>query len=133
MKYNFADCIGLRLRRLSSVADGYLRKCISESGVTENQMTILFVLNGSGKLEQGKIGEFLNLERSTISRNIKLLHQKNLVIKTANYRPEIELSKEGEQLVIKLIPLWEKAMDALMDIIEAEGLKSLESLEKRMT
>ena len=132
MKYKLGHCIGLRLRRLSRVADGYIRACIAETGITENQMTILFALSDLGKVEQGKIGEFLVLSRSTISRNIKLLVKQNLVLKTADYRPEIELSQKGKNLVITLIPLWEKAMDALVEIIEPEGIDDIKKLENKL-
>lgn len=132
MKYGIEECIGTRLRRLSRVADGYMRACIAESGVTENQMSILFVLCKTGKIEQGKIGEILVLERSTVSRNIKLLEKKNLVEKTADYRPEVQLSTKGQELIETLIPLWGNAMDELMGILKEEGINNLEKLEKKL-
>ncbi len=131
MKYELRHCVGSRLRRLSRIADGYLRKCLSDSGITENQMTILFALTELGKVEQGKIGEVLFLERSTVSRNIKLLEKLHLVKRTPQYRPEIELTKEGESLVNKLIPLWEKATDELMKLLGNEGTKPIEDLEEK--
>lgn len=95
-------------------------------------MTILFALSKLGKVEQGKIGEILVLERSTVSRNVRLLEKKNLVARTENYRPEIELTKEGLELVNVLLPEWEKVMDELMDKLGNEGYKSIEKLEKKL-
>lgn len=133
MKHNIRYCIGSRLRRLSRIADAYFRSQIADFNITENQMTILFALNELGKVEQGKIGKNLILERSTVSRNINLLEKRNYVSRTLTYRPAIELTKEGKDLVKTLIPLWENAMDELINKIEKEGVKSIEYLEKRLT
>ncbi|MDC6367529.1 MULTISPECIES: MarR family winged helix-turn-helix transcriptional regulator [Flavobacteriaceae] len=132
MKYQLEHCIGSRLRRLSRIADGHIRKFLGNYGITENQMTILFALHELGHVEQGKVGEVLCLERSTVSRSIKLLEKKNLVLKTISYRPEVELTKEGMNLVKTLIPEWEKAMDILVGQLEESGLKSLQNLENHM-
>ena len=132
MKYQLKHCIGSRLRRLSRIADGEIRKVLVEHNITENQMTILFTLHELGKVEQGKIGEVQCLERSTVSRNIKLLEKQNLLYRTAEYRPEVELTTEGMDLVKVLIPKWEKAMDVLVSKLQDAGLSNLQELEARM-
>ena len=132
MKYELQHCISSRLRKLSRIADGHMRNCLKEFGITENQMTILFALSKLGKVEQGKIGEALALERSTISRNVKLLEKKKLVRRTSAYRPEIELTNKGISLVTKLIPNWEKVMDSLVDMLGDYGTAPLEKLEQRL-
>lgn len=85
-----------------------------------------------GKVEQGKIGQALVLERSTVSRNVQLLEKKDFIVKTKGNRPEIELSKKGNELVQILIPLWENAMDELMDKIGDEGMLYIGELEKKL-
>ncbi|MGX1930943.1 MarR family winged helix-turn-helix transcriptional regulator [Flagellimonas sp. 2504JD4-2] len=132
MKYQLRHCVGSRLRRLSRIADGHIRQFLGEHKITENQMTILFTLHELGRVEQGKVGEVLCLERSTVSRNIKLLEKRNLIERSAQYRPDVELTQEGMNLVKVLIPQWEKAMDVLVEQLEEEGLNSLQNLENRM-
>ncbi len=132
MKYQLEHCIGSRLRRLSRIADGQIRKFLGDHKITENQMTILFTLHELGKVEQGRVGEVLCLERSTVSRNMKLLEKQNLLRRTGAYRPEVELSPQGMDLVKILIPQWEKAMDILVKQLQEEGLQSLQNLEARM-
>ena len=132
MKYEIKNCPVSRLRKLSRMADGYLRKCIKDFRITENQLNILFVLRELGKIEQGKIGEELVLERSTVSRNVKLLEKNEWVMRTPDYRPEIELTNKGEELVSQIIPHWEKFMDLLVDKIGVEGVELIESLEHKL-
>jgi DNA-binding MarR family transcriptional regulator len=132
MKYNLQQCIGARLRRLSRIADAHFRAELTDLDITENQMTILFALSKLGKIEQGKIGQNLVLERSTVSRNIKLLEKRNYLIRTEAYRPEVELTKEGKEFVQVLIPRWEKAMNKLISKLGMKGFELIEKLENRI-
>lgn len=132
MKYQLEFCIGSRLRRLSRIADSNIRKFLKDFNITENQMTIMFALHELGRVEQGKVGEVLFLERSTVSRNVKLLEKQGLINRSSDYRPEIELSLKGQELVAELIPHWEKATDILAGLLEKEGLEALSEMEKRL-
>jgi len=132
MKYELRDCIGASFRRLSRITDRYYRKHLSGFDITESQLSILFVLSKMGKVEQGKIGKKLELERSTVSRNIRLLESKGLVIRTSDYRPDISLTGKGMSLVDELIPVWEKAMDDLTGILGDEGLNQLSDLKRKL-
>ncbi len=132
MKYELNNCIGLRLRRLSRIVDGYYRKNLIDYEITENQLTILFLLSKMKKVEQGRIGKVLKLERSTVSRNIKLLEKKGLIKRTPEYKPEIELTTKGRKLAIELIPLWEKTMDELIAKLGDNGLQIIKKLEMKL-
>ena len=132
MKYQLEFCIGSRLRRLSRIADANIRKFLKDFKITENQMTILFAMHELGRVEQGRIGEVLCLERSTVSRNIKLLENQGLVIRSMDYRPEVQLSTKGLELVAELIPRWEKATDILAGLLQEDGLAALSEMENRL-
>ena len=85
------------------------------------------------QIEQGKIGNTLALERSTVSRNIKLLERKGLLTKTMAYKPKIELSNKGKKLVVALIPGWEKVMDDLTGKIGSDSILLIQEIEKKLT
>jgi len=130
--YNVEHCIGNRLRCLSRIVDKDFRSSLKDFDITESQLSILFALTKLGKVEQGKIGETLVLERSTVSRNVKILERRRIITKSSDYRPEIELTKEGHELVQTIMPIWESLMDSLMDKIGNEGLENLNSLENKL-
>ena len=132
MKYEVQQCIGANIRSLSRVVDGYYRSCLEGFEITENQMTILFTLSEMGKIDQGKIGEVLSLERSTVSRNIKLLEKKELLTRTNDYRPQIEISKKGKDLVLELLPGWEIVMDKLTDLVGTDTILLIQELERKL-
>jgi len=87
MKYDLGHCIGNRLRCLSRIVDKQFRASLKDYNITESQLSILFALRKLGKIEQGKIGEALILERSTVSRNVKLLEKREIITRTSDYRP----------------------------------------------
>jgi len=129
MKFEINQCIASRLRRLSRIADSYLRKQLEGFDITENQMNILFILYKLGRVEQGVIGKKLVLERSTVSRGVKLLEKQKYVKRTVDYRPDIELTGKGKELVEKLIPMWEKFMDEICRKMGDKGIEQIEKLE----
>jgi len=132
MKYEFHQCLGARFRRISRIIDAEYRACIQDFGITENQMNILFVLKSSGEIGQGQIGDFLVLERSTISRNVNLLVKQDLVKRTTDYQPKVALTKKGMTLVNELVPVWEKVMEDLIETIGIENFESIKELEKKL-
>jgi DNA-binding MarR family transcriptional regulator len=132
MKYNVEHCIGNRLRCLSRIVDKDFRLHLKNFDITESQLSILFALTKLGKVEQGKIGETLILERSTVSRNVKILERRGIITKSSDYRPEIELTQEGHKLVQTIAPIWESLMDTFMEKLGNEGLESLKSLENKL-
>ena len=132
MKYEIRECIGNRLRRLSRIVDKQFRSSLKDFDITENQMTLLFVLKNSGKVDQGFLGKILLLERSSISRNINVLYRKGYVGKSNEYRPQVYLTRIGKKLVMKLIPLWEKVMDKIISEIGEDSLEMISKLEQKL-
>ena len=132
MKYELRECIGNRLRRLSRIVDKRFRSSLKDFDITENQMTVLFVLKNSGTVDQGILGKILMLERSSISRNINVLYRKGYVGKSNEYRPQVYLTRIGKKLVMKLIPLWEKVMDNIISEIGKDRMEMISKLEQKL-
>ncbi len=132
MDFQYNQCIAARLRKLTRVVDNILRSDLKGFGITENQITILFVLSKKGKMEQGKLGKHLGLERSSISRNIQILLDKGYIIKSKAFRPEIELTRKGFDNVSKFTPIWNEFMNKWYDIIGEDGMEYLNKLEQKI-
>ena len=132
MRYKLSECIGARLRRISRVVDNMYRIYLNDYPVTEQQMSILFFLKSVGECEQGEIGRFLVLERSTVSRNVKALVGLGFISKSEDYRPTLTLSESGKVIAEELVPIWEEIMDKLIDELGEENLKLLGILENKL-
>lgn len=133
MKHEIQDCIGTKLRRLSRQVDAEYRSCLKKYDITENQLSIIFTLSKTGKIEQGKLGNQLALERSSMSRNIRLLEKKELIIRSLDYRPTIRLTQKGAAEVKKILPEWDNIMENLMEKIGEKGMHALKELEKNLS
>ncbi|TMU56572.1 MarR family winged helix-turn-helix transcriptional regulator [Flagellimonas algicola] len=132
MKYDYSECIGSRLRKISRMVDSHFRQHLVDFDITENQMTILFAMSKMKKVEQGRIGKYLYLEKSTVSRNIKLLEKRGFVSRSSDYRPTVELTDEGYKMVETLTPVWLGIMDELVGVLGSSGLDGLRNLETKM-
>ena len=134
MKYAFEDCFGSRVRSLSRKIDGIYRKHLGDAGITENQLSIMMALYKTGRIEQNVIGGFLNLEKSSLSRNLVRLIKMNLIKKDGPVnRPLIGLTEPGRHEVERLTPRWEAAMDEISAVLDMEGVKGFGTFEKQLS
>ena len=134
MKYEPQECIGSRLRGLSRKVDSIYRKHLEGTDITENQLSVMMALYITGKIEQIEIGRILNLERSSLSRNLTRLIDQGLILKEgAVNRPLISLSKKGIQKVDSVTPAWERAMDEVHTLLSEKALTGFNNFEKGFT
>src|SRR3954463_11880306 len=78
------ECYALRVQLLNRVVTRLYDEALRPVGLTMNQMSILTVLANMGEAQPGVVGRFLQMEKSTISRNVKrMLEQKWVVEKPA--------------------------------------------------
>ena len=134
MKYKIETCIGSRLRSLSRRVDNIYRKHLEGHNITENQMSIIMALSKTGKIEQIQIGRILNLERSSLSRNLVRLIEQNYVQKEgASNRPQISLTKKGLKKSESMMPAWEKAMDEVYAMLDNKSIAGFNQFEKQLS
>jgi DNA-binding MarR family transcriptional regulator len=137
MKYEIQECIGARLRGLSRKVDSIYRKHLEGMNITENQLTVMMALYKTGQIEQIEIGKILNLERSSLSRNLTRLITQGFIKKEgAVNRPLISLSEKGVKKVENVLPAWELAMDEIHDLLDENtltGFNVFEGALKRKT
>ncbi len=133
MKYELRDCLGLRLGRLSRKVDGIYRKYLEGADITERQLTIIFTLSLTGKIEQIELGRILNLERSSLSRNLQRLINQGFIMKEgAVNRPMISLTKKGLKKVKSVLPAWELAMDEIHCLLNEKSLAGFSNFESKL-
>jgi len=130
MKYEVEECIGSKFRGISRKIDAIYRKHLEGTNITENQLSIMLALSKTGKIEQIEIGRILNLERSSMSRNLTRLIDQGFIHKEgAVNRPLISLSKDGLQKVTSLMPSWERAMDEVTGMLDEKALAGFKNFE----
>jgi DNA-binding MarR family transcriptional regulator len=122
------DCIATRLRManrvITRVYDGALRPL----GLTVTQMSMLVVAEHRGLIRQSEVGAELQLDDSTLSRNLELMRTKGWIeeapasdARVHSYR----LTQAGRTLLGKAIPAWKGAQRESKRMLGDAGVKAL--------
>ena len=72
-------CICASLRRASRVLTGAYDEALRDSGLRVTQYTLLQVLESDGEMTQGRLGEILSLDTTTLTRSLRPLVTSGLV------------------------------------------------------
>ena len=85
------------------------------------------------ELTQSDLGKLLDLERSTICRDLARLVDQGYLYKTKGTKsPLIGLSKKGKDFALEIFNEWEKGYKETRDLLGEEGLEALKNLEKKI-
>lgn len=118
-------CLALRIRRmdraLSRIYDGALRP----HGVTIAQLGLLTATTLSGPVRPSRLGEILDLDRSTVSRNIALMLRRGWILATP--APDgrsklLTLTRRGEDLLTKALPAWRRSQRHAREFLTPKGV-----------
>jgi DNA-binding MarR family transcriptional regulator len=102
-------CAGFRrtARALTQRYEGVLRPL----GLRASQFTILQVLARAGEVSQGQLGQILAMDSTTLTRTLKIMSRKRWIEeRRGKDRRErrLRLSSQGETLLKRALPEWEK-------------------------
>ncbi len=128
--FNPRKCISGKMMRLNRLTANIFRKYISQFGVTNSQLTLLFILTKRDNLNQKQLSEMIMLEKSSLSRNLKRLVDSELISKEEF--PLIKITTKGKILVNEIIPEWEKAMQEIENLFESDGMDAFNILTKKL-
>lgn len=129
---NFCCPMG-SMTRLSRIINKMFRCHFSKLNVTNSQVGIFMILSEKGETTQGNLGKMMEIERSTISRDlVRLVDQGYLYKAKGGKSPLIGLTKKGQDLAAKIKVEWEKGYHESRDLLGEEGLAALKELEKKI-
>ena len=113
-----ATCAGFNLRRASRAISQHFDQALAPAGLRMTQFTLLaaFALGGTPSL--GELSEVLVIERSTLSRNLKLIRTAGLIEPvpgTDRRAHRYRLSDLGRTRLDAALPLWHAAQAVVID------------------
>jgi DNA-binding MarR family transcriptional regulator len=119
------DCLASRARKLdrllSRIYDGALR----EHGVTGAQLGMLVAIELGGPTTAAWVGRRLELEKSTVSRNLARLEAAGLVESTDGLR----VTARGAATIRACHPLWRRAQKQALAALGAPTGRLLAAIE----
>src|SRR3954452_14399397 len=128
-------CIAARLRLLNRVVTNFYDDALRPLGLKVSQLNILVVTARLGLARLAQVCEILQLDVSTLSRNVKPLqaHGWLEVVPEEDARAQpFRLTAQGKRLIEKAIPAWEEAQRQAGEFLGAEGVALPDKAAKKL-
>ena len=128
-------CIAVRLRLLNRVITGIYDTALRDLGVKVSQLNILVVAAKLGVARPAQVCQILQLDTSTLSRNVERMKAKGWlrVVADDDARAQpFELTQQGRRLLERAIPAWEEAQKSAMELLGDSGLDFLNRAAGRL-
>jgi DNA-binding MarR family transcriptional regulator len=128
-------CVAVRLRLLNRVVTNVYDEALRPLGLKVSQLNILIVAAKLGLARPAQVCEILQLDTSTLSRNVKPLQARGWleVVPEEDARAQpFRLTAQGKKLIEKAIPAWEKAQRQATELLGNEGIALLDKAAKKV-
>ena len=127
------NCMGTHVRRAARFLAVYYDDYLRPSGLKGTQFTLLNEIYLHPLIAVGQLAERLNLDRTTLNRNLNLLERKDLVMSRAGEDLRLRtltLTPKGEQSLKSALPLWQMAQSKVEGLFGRHLQRLLGDLRK---
>jgi DNA-binding MarR family transcriptional regulator len=128
-------CVAVRLRLLNRVVTSFYDEALRPLGLKVSQLNILIVTAKLGLARPAQVCEILQLDTSTLSRNVKPLqaHGWLEVMPEEDARAQpFRLTARGKRLIEKAVPAWQEAQRQATELLGDEGIALLDEVAKKV-
>ena len=125
------DCLAVRVRLVSRAMTGLYDHALQIHGLSIAQVNLLAALGKVGPCSPVRLGDVLQLERSTVSRNLSLLLRQGwieAVSSDAKGVREVALTSSGRKKIEDVMPEWRRAQREAAQLLGAGGVKAVRTL-----
>ena len=129
------ECVAVRLRMLNRAITNIYDDALRPLGLKASQLNILIVTAKLGLARPGQVCEILQLDASTLSRNVKPLqaHGWLAVVPEEDARAQpFRLTAQGKRLIEKAVPAWQEAQRQATELLGDEGIALLDKAAKKL-
>ncbi|MCI0528924.1 MAG: MarR family winged helix-turn-helix transcriptional regulator [Nitrospira sp.] len=124
-------CACATLRRAARVVTQLYDDELRGAGLRVTQFTLLQALGETGKITQGRLGETLGLDSTTLSRTLKLLEKEGWIQDTpgTDRREHYwQLTPAGQQKLEQTLPYWARAQQRFQNSLGGSDWKKLQAI-----
>lgn len=125
------SCIATRVRQLSRIVTRVYDDAMRPLGITASQYTLLTQLASRDGITAVEIGGDLDIEKSTLSRNLKRMLALNLITMDppAGRRGRgLHLTPKGSAVIREAYPVWLSAQQKAVSFMGPETRATLDGL-----
>ncbi|PYJ43750.1 MAG: MarR family transcriptional regulator [Verrucomicrobia bacterium] len=121
------NCACSALRRATRAVTQHYERHFRGSGLRATQFTILATLTQTGPLSISELSAKLGLERTTLSRNLRLIENKGWVSALAHDDHRVRkmaLTAKGRKKAANALTVWRRADASAETVLRRFGLQS---------
>src|SRR5437868_8947293 len=110
------ECACLKVRTAARAVTSVYDDAFRPLGLRATQLSVLVAVAFGEAVSIASLSRLLGMDRSTLTRNLRPLEQKGLVVlgPEGHHRSRtLSITSKGEQLVRKALPLWEKIQEKI--------------------
>ncbi|MEL6298396.1 MAG: MarR family winged helix-turn-helix transcriptional regulator [Pseudomonadota bacterium] len=125
------SCLATRVRQLSRIVTRVYDDAMRPHGITASQFTLLTQLASRDGITAVEIGFALDIEKSTLSRNLKRLLALDLIIMDppAGRRGRgLHLTDRGRNVIKEAYPVWLDAQQRAVSVMGGDSRQRLDDL-----
>ncbi len=124
-----STCAGINLRRAARAITNYYDRLFGEAcGLRATQIPPLVVLYLAGPQTIQEIAGRLELDRTTLSRNLKPLEEAGLlsIAPGKDQRTRlVSLTQKGKELLLNVLPVWEEVQSQVVSSLGEDKFRLL--------
>ncbi len=110
-------CLCLHLQRAARATARRFDEALRPLALNNGQFSLLMALNRSEPPKIGEIADFLAMDRTTLTANLKPLERRGLVAVAADEADKrsrrLTLTKTGRALLVAAVPVWKRTHAAV--------------------
>jgi DNA-binding MarR family transcriptional regulator len=124
-------CLCANIRRVSRAITQRYEEALRPVGLTITQFTILQALSLAGDISQGRLGEILAMDSTTLTRTLGVMNRQGWVSKVhgADRRErQLRLTRAGKSEFNRAVPYWQRSQESLRNQLGKERWDHLANL-----
>ena len=129
-------CACANMRRATRVVTQLYEQALRPTGLRATQLALLQALAARGGISQGRLGELLAIDSTTLTRTLRPLHARGWIeIKPGADRRErcLRLTPAGRRQLDRARPHWERAQKRLRRVLGDSDWNRLQAVLLQVT
>jgi DNA-binding MarR family transcriptional regulator len=114
------DCASMNFRQIARLVTARYDAALRPAGLRATQLNLLMAIEASAVTSVTELAEILAVDRTTLTRNLKLVRSRGLVDPDS-----IALTRAGEEAAAAALPLWAAVQAQVVEMIGAERWPAL--------
>lgn len=128
-------CLAVRVRLISRTLTSLYDSALGGHDITIAQVNLLAALGKVGPCPPSTLGDVLQLERSTVSRNVSLLLNRGWIEAVASDAKgirEVALTRAGRAKIESVMPQWREAQRQATELLGTSGIDAVHGIAGSM-